>query len=41
MTLEELGEKYNISRERVRQIENAALKKMKSVLKEKGIGKNF
>ena len=41
LTLEELGEKYNISRERVRQIENAALKKMKSVLKEKGIGKNF
>lgn len=41
LTLEELGEKYNISRERVRQIESAALKKMKSVLKEKGIGKNF
>ena len=41
LTLEELGEKYNISRERVRQIESAALKKMKSVLKDKGIGKNF
>ncbi len=41
LTLEELGEKYNISRERVRQIENAALKKMKSVLKDKGIGENF
>ena len=41
LTLEELGEKYNISRERVRQIESAALKKMKSVLREKGIGKNF
>ncbi len=40
LTLEELGEKYNISRERVRQIENAALKKMKTVLKEKGISKN-
>ena len=39
LTLEELGEKYNISRERVRQIENAALKKMKTVLKEKGISK--
>jgi RNA polymerase sigma-32 factor len=41
LTLEELGEKYNISRERVRQIENAALKKMKDVLKEKGISDNF
>jgi len=41
LTLEELGEKYNISRERVRQIENAALKKMKGVLKEKGISENF
>ncbi|MEM7007630.1 MAG: RNA polymerase sigma factor RpoH [Thermodesulfobacteriota bacterium] len=40
LTLEELGEKYNISRERVRQIENAALKKMKTVLKEKGINQN-
>lgn len=39
LTLEELGEKYNISRERVRQIENAALKKMKGVLKDKGISK--
>jgi len=39
LTLEELGEKYNISRERVRQIETAALKKMKGVLKEKGISK--
>ncbi len=40
LTLEELGTKYNISRERVRQIENAALKKMKSILKEKGISKS-
>ncbi|MEX0999686.1 MAG: RNA polymerase sigma factor RpoH [Thermodesulfobacteriota bacterium] len=40
LTLEELGTKYNISRERVRQIENAALKKMKTVLKEKGISKD-
>jgi len=40
LTLEELGTKFNISRERVRQIENAALKKMKSVFKEKGIGNN-
>ena len=40
LTLEKLGEKYNISRERVRQIETAALKKMKTVLKEKGISKD-
>jgi len=40
LTLEELGTKYHISRERVRQIENAALKKMKSILKEKGISKS-
>lgn len=40
LTLKELGTKYNISRERVRQIENAALKKMKSILKEKGISKS-
>lgn len=40
LTLEELGTKFKISRERVRQIENAALKKMKSILKEKGISKS-
>ena len=34
------GGLFKISRERVRQIENAALKKMKSVLKEKGINKS-
>ena len=39
LTLEELGSKFNISRERVRQIESAALKKIKDVLEEKGIGK--
>jgi len=38
-TLEELGTKFNISRERVRQIESAALKKIKTVLQEKGIRK--
>lgn len=37
-TLDELGVKFNISRERVRQIESAALKKIKNVLQEKGIG---
>jgi len=41
LTLEELGTKFKISRERVRQIENAAFKKMKSILKEKGISKSF
>ncbi len=41
LTLEELGEKYKISRERVRQIEVAALKKMKTVLKQKGISEDF
>lgn len=40
LTLEKLGTKFKISRERVRQIENAALKKMKTILKEKGISKN-
>ncbi len=38
-TLEELGAEFNISRERVRQIENAALKKIKTVLEEQGISK--
>ena len=38
-TLDELGTKFNISRERVRQIESAALKKIKNVLQEKGIRK--
>lgn len=38
-TLEELGSKFKISRERVRQIESAALKKIKNVLEEKGISK--
>jgi len=41
-TLEEIGKKYEISRERVRQIENTALKKIKKAFKEKGIEKiNF
>lgn len=37
LTLEELGQKFNISRERVRQIESAALKKIKKIFKEEGI----
>ena len=38
-TLDELGTKFNISRERVRQIESAALKKIRNVLQQKGINK--
>lgn len=37
LTLEELGTKLNLSRERVRQIENAALKKMRDVLESMGV----
>ena len=41
-TLDKIGKKYEISRERVRQIENSALKKIKKAFKEKGIEKiNF
>ena len=39
LTLEELGTKFNISRERVRQIESAALKKIRSALEDEGISK--
>ena len=39
LTLEELGTKLNISRERVRQIENEALKKMKTILKNMGVSR--
>ena len=37
MTLEEIGKKYKISRERVRQIESTALNKIKKIFKEKGL----
>lgn len=37
MTLEEIGEKYSISRERVRQIENTALTKIKKAFKKQGV----
>jgi len=36
-TLEDLGSELNISRERVRQIESSALKKIKTVLEKKGL----
>ena len=35
LTLEKIGKKFKISRERVRQIEEAAIRKLKAVLKEK------
>ncbi len=38
-TLEKLGSELNISRERVRQIENSALKKIKTILEKKGLNK--
>jgi RNA polymerase sigma-32 factor len=41
LTLEELGTKLNLSRERIRQIENAALKKMKGVLERMGVSSSF
>ncbi len=41
LTLEELGTKLNLSRERVRQIENTALKKMKGVLERMGVSSSF
>jgi len=37
LTLEEIGKRYNISRERVRQIKTAALKKVKDALSKQGI----
>ena len=37
LTLEEIGNKYHISRERVRQIENTALRKIKKAFKRRGI----
>ncbi|MCI0453648.1 MAG: RNA polymerase sigma factor RpoH [Candidatus Dadabacteria bacterium] len=37
LTLEELGKKLKLSRERVRQIENSALKKIKTVLEKRGV----
>jgi RNA polymerase sigma-32 factor len=37
LTLEELGQKLNLSRERVRQIESAALKKIRDILEKEGI----
>ena len=40
-TLEEIGNKFNISRERVRQIEKLAINKIKKILVKKGIKADF
>ena len=37
MTLEEVGQHFNITRERVRQIEGKALRKLRSVVRDYGI----
>jgi RNA polymerase sigma-32 factor len=41
MTLEKLGEKFKISRERIRQIEKSAIKKIKKILVKNGITADF
>ena len=41
ITLEKLGEKFKISRERVRQIEKTAIKKIKKILVKNGITADF
>ena len=41
MTLEKLGKKFKISRERVRQIEKTAIKKIKKILLKNGITADF
>jgi len=41
ITLEKLGEKFKISRERVRQIEKTAIKKIKKILIKNGITADF
>jgi RNA polymerase primary sigma factor len=37
-TLEEVGKSFNLSRERVRQIEAAALKKLRAVSEQRDLG---
>ena len=41
VTLEKLGDKFKISRERVRQIEKSAIKKIKKILIKNGITADF
>ena len=41
VTLEKLGKKFKISRERVRQIEKTAIKKIKKILLKNGITADF
>jgi len=38
-TLEQIGEHFGVTRERVRQVEAKAIRKLKSILKRKGINK--
>ena len=40
-TLEEIGTKFKISRERVRQIEKSAINKIKKILVKRGIKADF
>ena len=41
LTLEEIGEKFKISRERVRQIEKTAISKIKKILLKRNIKADF
>lgn len=40
-TLEEVGNYFNVSRERIRQIENRAISKLKKICKKKGLSSDF
>ena len=41
MTLEEVGRRFNVTRERIRQIETAALRKLRNPSKSKRFGTSF
>ena len=40
-TLEEIGARYNVSRERIRQIENRAISKLKKLCRNATVSKNL